>query len=177
MFAYRVALFRGVHHRIEHLIGQGLLRISRIRAMGGRELPEYGAKRGLQSRKTLFSARKCMVLSRFSCLWGGDQLLAASFQLLACGSEGWGSVVSHPSHKYKDVARVGHPPCVGEPRMGTRQPVAGISALPGKGRLRSEVSQVPKCEAPGAPIFYGCTHCSRHLGHPPPGLCCPETGE
>ena len=35
------------------------------------------------------------------------QLLAASFQLLACGSEGWGSVGSHPSHKYKDVARVG----------------------------------------------------------------------
>jgi hypothetical protein len=32
------------------------------------------------------------------------------------------------------------------------QPVAGISALPGKGRLRFEVSQVPKSEAPGAPI-------------------------
>jgi hypothetical protein len=94
------------------------------------------------------------------------QLLAASFQLLACGSEGWGSVVSHPSHKYKSVARVGHPQCVGEPRMGTRQPVAGISALPGKGRLRSEVSQVPKCEA-GAPAFIGCTRFSRHLGHPP----------
>ena len=37
-------------------------------------------------------------------------------------------------------------------RDAAGQPVAGISALPGKGRLRSEVSQVPKSEAPGAPI-------------------------
>ena len=29
------------------------------------------------------------------------------------------------------------------------------------------VSQVPKSEAPGAPIFSGCFHFSRHLGHPP----------
>jgi transcriptional regulator with XRE-family HTH domain len=31
---------------------------------------------------------------------------------------------------------------------------------------RSVLSQVPKCEAPGAPIFSGCAHFSRHLGHP-----------
>ena len=37
-------------------------------------------------------------------------------------------------------------------RDAAGQPVAGISALPGKGRLRSEASQVPKSEAPGAPI-------------------------
>jgi hypothetical protein len=35
------------------------------------------------------------------------------------------------------------------------------------GLLRFLVSQVPKGEAPGAPIFSGCTHFSRHLGHPP----------
>ena len=29
------------------------------------------------------------------------------------------------------------------------------------------LSQVPKCEAPGAPRFSGCDHFSRHLGHPP----------
>ena len=32
---------------------------------------------------------------------------------------------------------------------------------------RFVVSQVPKSEAPGAPIFSGCAHFSRHLGHPP----------
>ena len=32
-------------------------------------------------------------------------------------------------------------------------PGAGVSALPGKGRLRFEVSQVPKSEAPGTPSF------------------------
>ncbi len=32
---------------------------------------------------------------------------------------------------------------------------------------RSVLSQVPKCEAPGAPRFSGCDHFSRHLGHPP----------
>src|ERR1035441_6016235 len=36
------------------------------------------------------------------------------------------------------------------------------------GLPRSVLSQVPKCEAPGAPIFSGCAHFSRHLGHPPP---------
>jgi len=34
-------------------------------------------------------------------------------------------------------------------------------------RPRSVLSQVPKCEAPGAPIFIGCSHFPRHLGHPP----------
>ena len=29
------------------------------------------------------------------------------------------------------------------------------------------LSQVPKCEAPGAPRFSGCDAFSRHLGHPP----------
>ncbi len=29
------------------------------------------------------------------------------------------------------------------------------------------LSQVPKCEAPGAPIFSGCARCSRRPGHPP----------
>ena len=33
-------------------------------------------------------------------------------------------------------------------------------------RPRSVLSQVPKCEAPGAPIFIGCSHFPRHLGHP-----------
>jgi hypothetical protein len=32
---------------------------------------------------------------------------------------------------------------------------------------KSMLSQVPKGEAPGAPIFSGCSHFSRHLGHPP----------
>ena len=32
---------------------------------------------------------------------------------------------------------------------------------------KSVLSQVPNCEAPGAPIFCGCSHFSRHLGHPP----------
>ena len=35
------------------------------------------------------------------------------------------------------------------------------------GLPRFVLSQVPKCEAPGAPIFSGCIHFSRHLGHPP----------
>jgi hypothetical protein len=28
------------------------------------------------------------------------------------------------------------------------------------------LSQVPKGEVPGAPIFSGCSHFSRHMGHP-----------
>jgi hypothetical protein len=32
---------------------------------------------------------------------------------------------------------------------------------------RCVLSQVPNSEAPGAPIFNGCNHLSRHLGHPP----------
>ena len=35
------------------------------------------------------------------------------------------------------------------------------------GLPRSVLSQVPKCEAPGAPIFRGCAYFSRQLGHPP----------
>jgi hypothetical protein len=31
----------------------------------------------------------------------------------------------------------------------------------------SVLSQVPKSEAPGPPIFIGYSHFSRHLGHPP----------
>ena len=38
-----------------------------------------------------------------------------------------------------------------------------ISTLPSAPVL----SQVPKSEAPGPPIFSGCDHFSRHLGHPP----------
>jgi len=47
----------------------------------------------------------------------------------------------------------------------------------------SGLSQIPKCEAPGATIFRGNPRCSRHLGHPPrdgdrwdteiPGAGCP----
>jgi len=39
------------------------------------------------------------------------------------------------------------------------------------GLPRSVLSQVPKCEAPGAPSFSGCPHLSGHLRHPPPGFC------
>ena len=37
------------------------------------------------------------------------------------------------------------------------------------GLSRSVLSQVPKCEAPGATIFGGCSHFSRYLGHLSPG--------
>jgi hypothetical protein len=46
------------------------------------------------------------------------------------------------------------------------QPVAGMSAVPGEGQLRSAVSRVPKCEAPGAPTIV-VKRLVSHRGHPP----------
>ena len=50
--------------------------------------------------------------------------------------------------------------------------MAGKSSLaePGSPWTRFVLSQVPKSEAPGATIFRGCSHFSRHPG-PPVGIC------
>jgi hypothetical protein len=61
---------------------------------------------------------------------------------------------------------------MGHPFQGREK--VGPSAKAGS--PRSVLSQVPKSEAPGPPIFCGCGHFSRHLGHPASVVVLTSTG-
>jgi hypothetical protein len=61
----------------------------------------------------------------------------------------------------------GLPPFRDETAEGWGTQFSGGKGSGKSGLIGSVLSQVPKCEAPGAPIFSGCAHFSRHRGHPP----------
>ena len=96
------------------------------------------------------------------------------------GGERWATYTRRTEHYFRID---GQPVSSRDQRRNTGNPDAGRHSgnnLRGMKLLsfpkpRSVLSQVPKCKAPGAPIFSGCSHFSRHLGHPPvlPVWICP----
>jgi len=77
-------------------------------------------------------------------------------------------LISRPSPESAAAERrMGHPRICGSFWGWPPAPLLELlrTGLPG-----SVPTQVPKCEAPGPPIFSGSAHFSRHLGHPPPAV-------
>ena len=58
-------------------------------------------------------------------------------------------------------------PQVSKARPGAPRQLWMVRCGPPAGLPSSALSQVPKCEAPGPPIFSDCAHFFRHLGHLP----------